>query len=102
MAEVGAVQLHDVEEAPEVEWGAAAVDAVLVQLQLLHQQAGHVSRQVVGDLQSDGPLEAPPAQFHLDRGQQVVGLFLFGAEASGASRAARRRRSLGERQLARR
>ena len=50
----------------------------------MHEHVAHVVGHLRRDLEAHGPPEAAPAQLHLDRGQQVVGLVLVEHEVGVA------------------
>ncbi len=84
LVEVGAVELVDAPQRPEVEGGGDGVAVVGPEVELVDQHVAHVVGDVGGDLEADGPPETAAAQLHLDRGQQVVGLVLVEHEVGVA------------------
>ena len=62
----------------------AAVDVVLVEVELALQQLADLVGDVGADLEAHGPAEPAAAQLDLDRGEQVVGLLLLEGEVGVA------------------
>ena len=73
-------QVRDLVEAGQVQRSRHPVDGVLVDRQLPDQQAEHVGRHVLLDLEPDGRLEAALGQLALHRLQQVLGHVLVDLE----------------------
>ena len=62
---------------------------VRLEVELAQQQLAHLGRHPMVDLEAHGATEAPAAQLHLDRGEQVVGFLLLEGEV-GVARDAER------------
>ena len=60
------------------------------QIEFAHQQFEHLGADVVGHLEAHRLVEAAAAEFHLDRFEQVVGLFLLEREVGVAADPERR------------
>ncbi len=84
LVEVGAVELVDAPQPPEVERRGDLVTVLGAEVELVHQHVAHVVGDVGGHLEAHGPPEPAPAQLHLHRRQQVVGLVLFEHEVGVA------------------
>ena len=89
--EVGAVDVVELPEEPEVDRGPAAVDVGRVQLQLANEGVEHLVAHVVGHLEAHRLVEAPAAQLHLHRLEEVLGLFLLEGEVGVAGHPEHRR-----------
>ena len=65
---------------------------VRLEIELTQQQLEHLGRHPMVDLEAHRATEAPAAQLHLDRGEQVVGFLLLEGEV-GVARDAERTKS---------
>ena len=76
VVQVGAVDLGEVEQAAEVERRGQAVDLLLGDVELAHEQPERDVVHVVGDLEPDGRAEPAAQQLLLERLDEVLGLVL--------------------------
>ena len=67
----------EVEQPAEVERRREAVDLLLGDVELAHEQAQRHVVHVVGDLEADGRAEAAPEELLLERLDEVLGLVLL-------------------------
>ena len=82
--EVGPIEVEQLPQEAQVERRSMERDVVHGQLEFADEQFEHLGADVVGHLEPDGLVESPPAQLHLDRFEQVVGLLLFEGEVGVA------------------
>ena len=87
--QIGSLDLEQLPQEAQVDGRSVERDVLRCQFELPDEQAQQVVAHVVRDLEADRPLEAAPAQFHLDRFEQVVGLFLLEREVGVAADAER-------------
>ncbi len=85
LVEVGAVELVDAPQSPEIERGGDGVAIVGPEVELVDQHVPHVVGDVGRHLHTDGPTEPAATQLHLHRGEQVVGL-VFVEDEIGVAR----------------
>ncbi len=89
--EVGAVEPVQLPQEAEVDRAAEAVHVGRVDLELAHEQVEHLVAHALGDLEAHGLVEAPPAQLHLQRLEQVLGLLVLQRQVGVAGDPERRR-----------
>ena len=89
--QVGPLDAVELPEEAEVDRSAQPVDVGGVDLELAHEQVEHLVAHAVGDLEAHGLVEPPPAQLHLQRFEQVLGLLVLEGQVGVAGDPERRR-----------
>ncbi len=75
--QIGSIERMELPQPGEIERSAMGSDIRWAELELAQEQLEHLFADPSLHLDAHGPTEASAPQFHLDRSQQVVGLFVF-------------------------